>query len=254
MAGEASCNILCFILYLTEIQSMLKNYIVVAWRNLLRSKWYSLINTLGLSIGIAVALLIGLWIWDEITYDHYHVNHERLARIMTTQTFNGHTGTGDAVAVPLGKELSTKYTSDLRYVSMASWNFNHILAVGDKKLGVDGMSVEPAWPEMFTLKMLEGRRDALKDPSSILLTQSVAKSLFGNAPAMGQIIKADNKLNYKVAGVFEDLPRNSSIYSTKFLTPWDRYVSENDWVKRSETQWGNHSFQIFRVKTPAHHV
>jgi len=224
---------------------MLRNYIVVAWRNLLRSKWYSLINTLGLSIGIAVALLIGLWIWDEITYDHYHVNHEHLARIMTTQTFNGHTGTGDAVAVPLGKELSTKYTSDLRYVSMASWNFNHILAVGDKKLGVDGMSVEPAWPEMFTLKMLEGRRDALKDPSSILLTQSVAKSLFGNAPAMGQIIKADNKLNYKVAGVFEDLPRNSSIYSTKFLTPWDRYVSENDWVKRSETQWGNHSFQIF---------
>lgn len=224
---------------------MLKNYILVAWRNLLRSKWYSLINTFGLSIGIAVALLIGLWIWDEVTYDHYHTSHERLARIMTTQTFNGHTGTGDAVAVPLGKELSTKYGSDFRYVSMASWNFNHILAVGDKKLGVEGMSVQPAFPEMFTLKMLEGSRDALKDPSSILLTHSVATSLFGNAPAMGQVIKADNKQSYKVAGVYEDLPRNSSIYNTKFITPWDRYVSENDWVKRSETQWGNHSFQLF---------
>jgi len=223
---------------------MLKNYIVVAWRNLLRSKWYSLINTFGLSIGIAVALLIGLWIWDELTYDHYHTGHERLARIMTTQTFNGHTGTGFAVAIPLGKELTTKYASDFRHVSMASWNFNHILAVGDKKLSSDGMSVEPAFPEMFSLKMLEGSGD-LKDPSSILLTHSVAVSLFGNTPAVGQIIKSDNKLNYKVAGVFEDLPRNSSIYSTKFLTPWGRYVSEHDWVQKSQMEWGNHSFQLF---------
>jgi len=239
------CNIWFFIVYFCQTQLMLKNYILVAWRNLLRSKWYSLINTVGLSIGIAVALLIGLWIWDELTYDHYHSNHERLARIMTTQTFNGHTGTGDAVAIPLGKELSMKYNSDLKYVSMASWNFNHILAVGDKKLGVEGMSAQPALPDMLSLKMLEGSRDALKDPSSILIAQSVARSLFGNAQTLGQIIKSDNKLNYKVAGVFEDLPRNSSFYSTKFLTPWDRYVSENDWVKRGETQWGNHSFQLF---------
>jgi|SRR5580700_2650355 hypothetical protein len=68
---------------------MLKNYLTIAWRNLLRSKWYSLINTLGLSIGIAVALLIGLWVWDELTFNNYHENHGRLAQVMTTQTFNG---------------------------------------------------------------------------------------------------------------------------------------------------------------------
>ncbi|HEY4337249.1 MAG TPA: ABC transporter permease, partial [Puia sp.] len=76
---------------------MFRNYFVIAWRTLLKSKWYSLINTLGLSIGMAVALLIGLWIWDEVSFNHYYPNHSRIVQVMTTQTFNGQTGTGMAV-------------------------------------------------------------------------------------------------------------------------------------------------------------
>src|SRR4051794_22283965 len=111
---------------------MLKNYFKIAWRNLLKSKAYSAINVLGLSIGMAVALLIALWIWDELTYDQYHKNHSQIAQVKTTQTFNGEVGTGQAVAMPLGNELRTKYGSSFKYISMASWNFGHILAVGDK--------------------------------------------------------------------------------------------------------------------------
>lgn len=145
---------------------MLSNYLKIAWRNLLRSKWYSLVNTLGLSIGIAVALLIGLWVWDELTFNNYHENHARLAQVMTTQTFNGHTGTGPAVSLPISSALRTSYSNYFRYICRASWANDHILAVGDKELTQPGFYVQPDFPEMFSLKMLRGSRSALKDPSA----------------------------------------------------------------------------------------
>jgi ABC-type antimicrobial peptide transport system permease subunit len=107
------------------------------------------------------------------------------------------------------------------------------------------MWVQPEFPVMLTLKMLKGRADALKDPSSILLTESLAKALFGKSNPMNQTIKLDNKLDVKVAGVFEDLPHNSSFYESKYLLSWDKYITTEPWLKDAETQWGNHSWQAF---------
>jgi len=224
---------------------MIKNYFKIAWRNMLKSKVYSSINIIGLAIGMTVALLIALWIKDELTFDHYHENHAQLAQVMTTQTFNGETGTGQAVAMPLGNELRSKYPADFKYVSMASWNFGHILATGDKKIGKEGMWVEPVFPEMFSLKMLKGSRQGLADPSSILLSASVAKALFGNDDAMNKLVKLDNKESYKVTGIYEDLPRNTSLYNTKILLSWNKYITTQNWLKDAMTQWGNHSFQAY---------
>ena len=229
---------------------MLKNYFIIAWRNLLRSKWYSFINTFGLSIGMAVALLIGLWVWDEMTYNQYHPNHERLAQVMTTQTFNGHTGTGPAVSIPIAKELRTNFAADFKQVTQATWSNVHVLANGDKKLSPEGMNVEPAFPEMLSLKMLRGSRDALKDPSSILLTQSLATSLFGDADPMNKTIRVDNKTNVKVAGVFEDLPHNTNFYREKYFMAWRLYASLNPWVDSNANNWGNHSWQLFVQLNP----
>ncbi len=223
---------------------MLKNYFKIAWRNLLKSKVYSAINILGLSIGMAVALIIALWIWDELSYDHYHTNHQQLAQVMTTQTFNGHTGTGPAVSMPLGNELRSKY-SDFKKVSMASWNFGHILAVGDKKITAAGMWVEPDFPSMFTLKMVKGNIAALSSPSVILLNSSVAKALFGNEDPMNKMVKLDNKESYTVAGVYEDLPHNTTLNDTKILLPWSKYITTEQWLKDAFTQWNNHSWQLF---------
>jgi putative ABC transport system permease protein len=224
---------------------MLKNYFKIAWRNLVKGKWYSLINIVGLATGMAVALLIGLWIWDELTYNTYHTNHARLAQLMTTQTFNGETGTGEAVAVPMAAELRTKHADDFKHVSLASWNFGHTLGVGDKKISASGMWVDPVFPAMLTLKMLAGSQDALKDPSSMLIRRSVAKALFGDADPMNKIVRVDSKIDMKVAGVYEDLPRNTSLYDMEILMPWDKYVSTEPWLKNAGTQWGNHSFQLF---------
>lgn len=224
---------------------MFRNYFKTAFRNLLKGRMYSVINILGLATGMAIALLIGLWIWDELSFNRYHRNHERLARVMTTQTFNGETGTGNAVSIPLGYELRNKYTADFKYVSMASWNFDHILAVGDKKITEEGMWVQPEFPRMLSLKMVKGSQDGLKDPSSALLAQSVAKALFGDTDPIGKTVKFDNRYDFRVAGVYEDLPRNTSLNETKLLISWEKYVTNEEWLKNSQTQWDNHSFQLF---------
>ena len=225
---------------------MFKNYFKIAWRNLTKSKVYSIINILGLATGMAVAMLIAFWIWDEVTFDDYHANHKQLAQVMTNQTNNGKIETGNAIAMPLGEELRNKYGGDFKNISMSSWNFSHVLAVNDKKISSNGMWVEADFPSMFSLKMIEGNVNSLRDPSSVLLSASIAKALFGNAnTAINKTIKLDNKDDYKVAGVYEDLPHNTTLYDAKLFLPWNKYITTEPWLKSAATQWNNHSWQAF---------
>ena len=224
---------------------MIKNYFKIAWRNLKRNRVYSLINILGLGTGMAVAMLIAFWIYDEVTYNSYHENHDRLAQVMTTFIDNdGTMKTGQAVCMPIGNELRGKYGSDFKNVSMASWNFSHVLAAGEKKIVESGMWVESNFPDMFTLKMIKGT-NGLNDPSSILLSHSLAKRLFDGADPINKMVKLDNNESYRVAGVYEDLPNNASLYETKLLLPWKKYITTEEWLKNSATQWNNHSWQAF---------
>ncbi len=112
---------------------MLKNYFKIAWRNLLKNKVYSSINVLGLACGMAVAMLIAFWMYDELTFNHYHANHKKLAQVMITQTFNNETGTGQAMAIPLAAELRNKYPSDFKYVTLTSWNYGFTSMVAQAK-------------------------------------------------------------------------------------------------------------------------
>jgi len=225
---------------------VLKNYLKIAWRNLIKSKFYSSINILGLAAGMAVAMLIAFWIWDEVTYDRYHRNHDQLAQVMTTFFDDkGKMETGQAVCMPIGDELRTKFGSDFKNISMASWNFGHVLVVEEKKITGNGMWVEANFPSMFSLKILKGNINALSDPSTILINASLAKTLFGNDDPINKLIKLDNKDSYKVAGVFEDLPHNTSLHDSKFFLPWKKYITTEEWLKNAATQWNNHSWQAY---------
>lgn len=218
---------------------MIKNYFTIAWRNLLKTKVYSSINLIGLAMGMAVAMLIGLWIWDELSFDHYHQNHARLGRVVDTRFSNGEAVTEWSIDVPLADELRTNYADDFMHVALATSFDNQILAAGDKKITSRGVWVQPELPEMLTLKMLEGSRNALKDPSSILLTASLARTLFSNADPLNKTVRVDNQWEVKVAGVFEDLPYNTLFYRSAFFLSWEKYVNTHSWVKNSLTQWGN---------------
>ncbi|GAB3175618.1 ABC transporter permease [Telluribacter humicola] len=225
---------------------MIRNYLKVALRNLLKNKVYTFINIFGLAVGMAVAILIGLWIWDELSFNKYHKNYDRVAQVMLNQTFNGSTGSSRAVSLPLRGEIQNKYAADFKHIAQASWNFDHVLANGETKLIKSGMYAEPDLPEMLSLRMLKGSyQTALREPSSIILSESVAKALFGDEEALNKIIKVDNKADLKVTGIFEDLPFNNDFHETYFYMPWAAYEADQEWVKNSKQQWGNHSFQLY---------
>ena len=173
---------------------ILKNYFKVAWRNLLRSKVYSSINLIGLSTGMAIALLIGLWILDELSFDTYHQNRATVAQVMDNQTLNGNRLTLDNISAAVPDELRAKFSADFKRVTMVSQSTN-ILAVGNKKLSAGGSWAQPDFPEMLTLKMAEGSRAALNDPTSILLSSSLATALFGSKNNCFLIFACYNHVN-----------------------------------------------------------
>jgi putative ABC transport system permease protein len=224
---------------------MFRNYFKVAWRNLVKDRTSSFINIGGLAVGMAVAMLIGLWIYDELSFNKGFENYDRIAQVMDHQTLNGKVFSDRSLPFPLGKELQNSYGSDFKYVVMASWQGDHILTAGEKHLSWSGMYMDVDGPRMLSLHMVSGVQGGLKDPNSILLAASAAKAFFGNADPINQLIRIDNKEDVKVTGVYEDLPYNSEFRNLDFIAPWDLYVSSEAWIKKSMTEWDNNSFQTY---------
>ena len=224
---------------------MFKNYFKTAWRNLIKNKIHSFINIAGLSVGMAVAILIGLWMYDEVSFNKNFENYNRIAQVMQHQTFNGDVGTQTAVPYLMGDELKRSYGSDFKYVSMASWTNEHILAVGEKRITKSGNYMEPQITQILSLKMIEGTREALNDNHSIILSLLTAKALFGNADPMNKLIKIDNRFDVKVSGVYEDLPYNSDFRDLTFIAPWQLYIDNNNWSEKAANPWRNNSFQTY---------
>ncbi|MDQ6477905.1 ABC transporter permease [Dyadobacter sp. LHD-138] len=225
---------------------MFKNYLKIALRNLGKNKIYSFINITGLAVGIAVAMLIGLWVWDEISFNKSHKTYDRLAQVMINQTFNGTIGTSNALSFPSATEIATKYQNDFKQTALTSWNMTHLLVSGERKINKTGMYAQPDFPAMLSLKMLKGDySNAIKEPGSVLISKSIAEALFGHEDPVNKVIKLDTKYNFKVTGVYEDMPGNSEFYNVKFFLPWSDYGVAEPWVKKSEQQWDNHSFQYF---------
>jgi len=225
---------------------MIKNYLIIALRNLRRFPGYSLINIGGLAVGIAVAMIIGLWIFDELSYENYHPAKSKVAQVMQMQTFNGNRNAGYAIPVPLADELQKSYINDFKYIVLSSWTGEHILSSGENKITKTGNFMDVDAPALMSLTILMGSRDALKEPGSIMLSRSVAKSIFGDQNPINQLMRIDNRLDVKVTGVYEDLPSNSEFNEITFLAPWSLYESSEPWVKEArEGQWGNNSFQLF---------
>ena len=224
---------------------MIKNYIKIAWRNLVKSKGYSAINIGGLAIGMAVAILIGLWIYDELSFNKYHKNYDRIAQVMIKYNFNGQRGSSFSLARPLEQELRNKYGRYFKHIVMSRWNEGHILSVANKKLSQTGRFMQEGAPEMLSLKMLGGSWNGLKDPHSIILSSSAAKSLFGDEDPMNQMMRIDNQMDVKVTGIYEDLPHNTEFNDIKFISSWDLLMANNKWMQEAADQWGNSSFLMY---------
>ncbi len=227
---------------------MLKNYFKIALRNLARNRFSSLVNIGGLAIGMAVAILIGLWIYDEFSFNKTFANYDRLGKVVLK--WAGDARVGYSQPMPLGIELRNRYKDDFSHVVLSTQTEDHVLVSGDKKFRQRGKYMQPEAPEMFSLKMLSGSQKGLEGMNSIMISQSLAKKLFKDGNGMSQLIRIDNKNNVLVTGIFEDFPRNNEFGEVSFLAPWDLYVASNEWMKGRETQWRNNFLHIFVKLAP----
>lgn len=224
---------------------MLKNYFKTAWRNIQKSKRHSFINIVGLSIGMAVAMLIGLWINDELSFNKNFKNYDHIAMVIQNVTNNGEVQTWMNVPFPLADELRKNYGSDFKRVVMSVDYGDHILAYNDKKLNQVGVFFEKEAPEMFSLDMVSGNHNSLNDPSSILLSASAAKAFFGNDDPLNKVMKIDNMPPVKVAGVYKDFPDNSKFAGLRFISSWDFYYANMDWLKTMSDPWRPNFTSLF---------
>ena len=129
----------------------------------MKNKIYSFINIGGLAVGMAVVMLIGLWIYDEMTANKHHANYENLYQVKMNQTFSGERGTQDALPYPIGPELKNKYP-DFEAVAMCDWGSNRSLAFGNQKFLKDGHYIGEEAISMFSLNVLKGDKNPFERP------------------------------------------------------------------------------------------
>src|SRR5664279_39318 len=208
---------------------MFKNNLKIAWRNLLKSKTYSFINIAGLAAGMAVAMIIGLWISDELSANRQFKNYESVYQVMMHQTFDGKRGTQTALPYPLGEELKAKFP-DMKGVAMSDWGQNHSLVYGDKKISKYGHYIGEDAVSMFSLNILSGDKNPLHDLRSIVLTEETAKALFANENPLDKIVRMDNTVDLKVTAVVSKLPKNASL-SFDYLIPFQLQEAIYTYIK-----------------------
>lgn len=233
--------------------SMFKNNLKIGYRNLLRKKGYSAINIIGLAVGMAVAMIIGLWVQDELSFDQYHENHSRIAQVMEHQSFNGNINTQAALPIPLKAELLSKYGEDFESAILAFWRQSLIISHNDINITAEGNFMGSDVIEMFSIRMLKGGTDALLEPGSIIISETLSNNIFKDSDPIGQLIKIDNELNVMVTGVYKDLPKNSTFHGQLWIAPWKLWETSQEWVRNSanSSDWSNNSFQIY-VKIAKH--
>lgn len=233
---------------------MLKNFFLISLRNLKKNGLYSAINISGLSIGIVCSVLILLWVADEVSFDKFLPKYDRLYQVYISSEFDNRINKWQSVALPTYDEMKV-IDSNIKNSVVAGWGSNRLLTAGDVRIIKPGYYVSEEFLEMFEFPLVSGtHEEALKDPMSIVLSESLAKILFGDEDPIGKQVKLSDEGTLQVTAIVKDLPQNSS-FQFDYLATWKYRESVNEWVKRNRTNWGNYSFQVFvELNDPAREV
>jgi len=225
---------------------MIRNFFKVAYRNLLRNKGFSFINITGLAVGMASAILIFLWIQNEISYDQFHAKKDRIYEAWNKAKIdNGKIWSWNTTPKILARTMEHDLPEVERTVRV-NWDNNLLLSVGERKIMKNGNIVDTGFFQVFSLPLVKGNpATALNDMHSIILTESTAKSMFGNEEAMGKIVKVDNTDNFTVTGIAKDLPNNTR-FKFEYLLPW----SYMQYQHNDDSSWGNNSTRTYVLLKP----
>ncbi len=189
---------------------MIKNLFKTVFRNLMKYKTYSFINVAGLAIGLSCSILILLWIQNELSVDSFHENRDRMCQAYLKSTQGENTNLQSTVSPAIANIFKSEYPEIIESVRVRLMA-PHVIKIGETRiLETGGISADPSIFNVFSYTFISGDPEtALQDPESIVLTESLAKKYFGNENALGQVIRYDNKFDFKVTGIVEDLPENA---------------------------------------------
>ena len=221
---------------------MFKNYLKIAFRNLVRHKAFSFINIFGLALGMTSSILIMLWVQDELSFNKFHKNGPHLYRIMANLNWD-EIQTDQNTPQPLAEALRKDIPEITHVVQMVDRNLNVVLeANGKKNKEPNGRFVGPELFQMFSFPLIEGNpKTALASPDAMVISQSLARKYFGNQAALGQIISINGQGDCRVTGVMQDISENSSL-QFDFALPVQLFVKKNaEWVKT----WDSFSLTTF---------
>lgn len=230
---------------------MFKNHLKIAWRNLLKDRQFTLLNVLGLSAGLACALLIFLWVNDERSYDRFFANDNQVYQVMEYRKADGDIKVSDESS-GLVSEILKAQMPQVQYaasVAPTEWFQNSTLSVGDKNIKAQGQYAGKDYFNIFSFKLLEGDKNkVLADNNSIVISDELAKKLFGTIEnIIGKPIDFQHDTTFFVSGIFEKLPSHSS-QQFDFVLSFDYYFSIQSWVK-TWNNTGPHNFVLLKKNT-----
>jgi ABC-type antimicrobial peptide transport system permease subunit len=213
---------------------MFRNYFKTAIRNLWRNKAFSVINILGLSLGMAASLVIFLWVHDEYSVDSFHKNSANIYAVYEREFDNGKVNGALFTQGLLASELK-KVTPEIEFASGFDNLSNHsgTFSVGEKIITLDGASADTDFFKIFDYTLLEGNpKSLLQNPDEIVISRRMAESFFGSASAaMNKSIRYNDNLNFRVSGVFENIPARSSD-QFDYVLNWPFHLKDVDWLDR----------------------
>jgi putative ABC transport system permease protein len=231
---------------------MLATYFTVFFRNLRKDGSYSLLNTGGLAIGITAAAFIFLWVEDETTFNHNFANRDQLYHVMQNEKTDRGISTNGSTPGPLADAVKGEIPG-IKNSGRLSWPMDELAVVGDKSIKINGIYADPSILSMYTLPFTRGSaKSAFQQIQSVIISESMAKMMFGNANPMGQPIKMNGNVGYAadglytVTGVFKDLPANCN-YHFQWVSPFKAWETANPWVNL----WDNPMPEVIVQLDPA---
>ncbi|MBE9586884.1 ABC transporter permease [Mucilaginibacter sp. JRF] len=220
---------------------MFKNYLKIAWRNLVRNKGFAFTNLLGLTIGITCAMFIFLWVKDELSFDKFNKGYDRIYQTVATRNFTNNVFTDENMVFPLATELQTGYPN-IEHAAVTTQTQSNLFDLKNTKLKRDVLYVNEAFLDVFTWKFVKGNaKQALKYPSSIVITESFATAFFGDADPLNKVLKMNSDQSVKVSAVIADPPGNSTVRFDALIPI--NYSSPE--AKRDMTEWVNSSWRVY---------
>ncbi len=219
---------------------MLKNYFIIALRQLRKNSGFSLLNMFGLALGLTCSILIMLWIEDEVSFDWYHKKYDNIYQVMENQSYEGKTYTFAATPGLLAEAMK-KEMPEVVNSARTGWGERWLFTSGERSTYENGNYADPSFFDIFSYDFIYGNaKNVFPNDHSIIVTEQMSKKFFGDINPIGKYLKINNSEEFMVSGVIKDLPLNSTI-KFNWMASFKLFEKQNDWY----TNWGSNGMETF---------